>query len=58
LNVLCLFETQPLPNNYQKVLNSWEFFTAAFVIAVFLGAFIIGKEKSNALGWPFTKIFK
>ncbi|MEA2076086.1 MAG: hypothetical protein U9O85_10230, partial [Euryarchaeota archaeon] len=45
-------------NLYQKVLNSWEFFIAAFVIAVFLGAFIIGKEKSNALGWPFTKIFK
>lgn len=45
-------------NIYQKVLNSWEFFTAAFVIAVFLGALIIGKERLNALGWPFTKIFK
>jgi exonuclease VII large subunit len=45
-------------NIYQKVLNSWVFFTAAFVIAVFLGALIIGKERLNALGWPFTKIFK
>ena len=42
----------------EKVLNSWVFFTAAFAIAVFLGAFIIGKERLNALGWPFTKIFK
>ncbi|HJH26447.1 MAG TPA: hypothetical protein C5S37_06645, partial [Methanophagales archaeon] len=45
-------------NLYQKVLNSWVLFTAVFMIAVFLGAFIIRKEGLKALRWPFTKLFK
>ena len=45
-------------NFYQKVLVSWPFFGVPFGIAIILGYFFIGKERLNALGWPFTKLFK
>lgn len=45
-------------NLYQKVLVSWPFFSVPFGIAIILGWFFIGKERLNALGWPFTKLFK
>ncbi|MBA7610786.1 hypothetical protein ES703_17999 [subsurface metagenome] len=46
------------PNLFQKVLNSWHFLVGGFGVTIVLGWFIIGKKRLEALGWPFTKIFK
>ena len=45
-------------NLFQKVSNSWHFLIGGFVITIALGWFILGKKRLEALGWPFTKIFK
>lgn len=47
------------PNLFQKVLNSWPFFSVAVpAVAILLGWVFIGKEGFKTLGWPFTKVFK
>jgi len=45
-------------NLFQKVSNSWHFFVEAALLTILIGWFIIGKERLEVLGWPFTKIFK
>ena len=57
--ILCLASQFAQGQNlYQKVLVSWPFFSVPFGIAIILGWFFIGKERLNALGWSFTKLFK
>ncbi len=45
-------------NLFQKVLNSLYFLSGGFAITIVLGWFILGKKRLEALGWPFTKIFR
>lgn len=45
-------------NLFQKVSNSWHFLVAGAVLTLVMGWFIVGKRRLEALGWPFTKIFK
>lgn len=47
-----------VPNLFQKVSNSWDFLVVGFVLTIAMGWFIVGKKRLEALGWPFTKIFK
>ena len=46
------------PNLFTKVSNSWDFLVGGFVLTIAMGWFIVGKKRLEALGWPFTKIFK
>lgn len=46
------------PNLFQKVLKSRPLLSIGPVIAILLGWVILGKKRLEALGWPFTKIFK
>ena len=46
------------PNLFQKVSNSWHFLVGGAVLTIPMGWFIVGKKRLEALGWPFTKIFK
>jgi predicted transcriptional regulator len=45
-------------NLAQKVINFWPFFVAGFPLFYFLGAWILGKERIIAIGYPFKTIFK
>lgn len=45
-------------NLFQRVSNSWHFLVLGFAVSVVVGWFVLGKERLEALGWPFTKIFK
>jgi len=45
-------------NLFQRVSNSWHFLVLGFVVSVVVGWFVLGKKRLEALGWPFTKIFK
>jgi hypothetical protein len=46
------------PNLYQKISHSWYFLVVGAGLTTLIGWFIIGKRRLQALGWPFTKIFK
>jgi hypothetical protein len=46
------------PNLFQKVSNSWHFLVWGFVLTTAMSWFIMGKKRLEALGWPFTKIFR
>jgi len=45
-------------NLVQKILNSWYFLAAGTALTIISGWFILGQKRLEALGWPFTKIFK
>ena len=45
-------------NLFQKILKSWKFLVLGFVLTTIMGWFVVGKRSLEALGWPFTKIFK
>lgn len=45
-------------NIFQRIINSWPFLAAVVPICGVIGCFYIGRERSKALGWPITKIFK
>ena len=46
-------------NAFQRILSSWPFFGIAVpAVTILMGWFLIGRERLELLGWPFTKIFK
>ena len=46
------------PNFFQKIIKSWPFIGGGGLIGLALFWFLLGKERIQALGWPFTKLFK
>ncbi len=58
LAILLASEYGEGPNLFQKVSNSWHFLVVGTVLTIVMGWFIVGKRRLEALGWPFTKIFK
>jgi hypothetical protein len=45
-------------NLFQKILKSWPFLCVMVPATILTGWFFIGKERLEALGWPFTKVFR